>query len=239
MKHFHLIYAWSAHVFTTSGVCFLFLSLIAAVDGHFKLAFLYLAVSTLIDALDGFFSRKANVKKHVPGIDGELLDNIIDYTGFVFVPAFIIYKLNLIPGFFGLAACFIILTTSCYQFCQKDAKTKDHYFKGFPSYWNIVALYLFLYQAHPFTGFFIILLCGVLVFIPVKYLYPSRTKFFQKPILVMGTLWGAGIFIVLLLNDIGHPPVWFSLVSTAFFAAYTGASLVATFKKTPAEKFLP
>ncbi|MFO7748839.1 MAG: CDP-alcohol phosphatidyltransferase family protein [Desulfobacteraceae bacterium] len=232
MKNFRILYAWSAHLFTISGVCFLFLSLIAAVDMKFKLAFVYLAISTLIDALDGFFSRKAHVKKYVPGIDGELLDNIIDYTGFVFVPAFIIYKLDLIPGAFGLTACFIILIASCYQFCQKDAKTKDHYFKGFPSYWNVVALYLYLYQTDPFTGFLIIFLCAALVFVPVKYLYPSRTKFFQKPILVMGAVWGAGTFVVLLGYDKSNPPLWFSIISAIFFGAYTTASLVATFKKT-------
>lgn len=223
------VMAWSVHFFTASGICVLFLALIAAVEMNIAKSFLYLCTATVIDAVDGTLSRVANVTTYGNKIDGGLLDNIIDYAGFVLIPAFIVYQLEMIPGFWGLVACFVILLSSCYQFCQVDAKTEDHYFRGFPSYWNIVVLYLFLYQTGPVFNFLILFLCAVLVFVPVKYVYPSRTRYHKKLMLGLSTVWGVGIFYVL-FRGLEQMPVWFSLVSTGMLIVYVGASLMATFR---------
>lgn len=220
--------AWGVHLFTASGICVLFLALIAAVEMDIVKSFLYLCMATVIDAVDGTLSRVANVKIYGKKIDGGLLDNIIDYAGFVLIPAFIVYQAEMIPGNWGLAACFIMLLSSCYQFCQVDAKTDDHYFKGFPSYWNIVVLYLFLYGTGPLFNFLVLSLCAVLVFVPVKYIYPSRTRYHKKLMLGLTTVWGLGIFYVL-LKGFEQMPMWFSAVSTVMLVVYLGASLVATF----------
>ena len=225
-----LIAAWGVHGFTASGIFLIFAALVASVDNRFNDAFVFLTIAVVIDALDGFLSRRAEVKKYAPGIDGALLDNIVDYCGFVFVPAFIFYRAGLVPGGAGFAAGFIILFSSLYQFTQKDAKTEDYFFKGFPSYWNIVVLYLYLYQPGHVISFLVIICFAVMVFVPFKYIYPSRTAYLIKTTLIFSVLWGAGVLIILL-----YPatviPVWFSSVSVLFFIYYGGVSILLTFRE--------
>lgn len=222
--------AWGVHFFTAAGICLIFTALIAAVDNRFYDAFIFLVIAVFIDAVDGVLSRRAEVEKYAPGLDGVLLDNIIDYCGFVFVPAFIFCLAGLVPGPAGLILCFIILLSSLYQFTQKDAKTEDSFFKGFPSYWNIVVLYLYLYQPGNLISFSVIICFALMVFIPVKYIYPSRTVYLIKTTLSFSALWGGGVLFILLYPSRVIPP-WFSVLSVLFFLYYGGVSIFLTIRK--------
>jgi phosphatidylcholine synthase len=222
------ILAWGVHLFTASGLICLLLAMRAGVNSDWRLAFAWLAVATLIDGVDGVLARRVGVKQVLPGFDGTLLDNVIDFVGYVFVPAFFLYQAQLLPSPCAIGTAAAVCIASGFQFCQADAKTADHYFKGFPSYWNVVVLYLLAMRLSVLANLAIVALLIVLVFVPVKYVYPSRTREFRVPTLVLTALWGA--LMIGIIVQLPEPPAWLIWTSLAYVAYYLGMSLHLTFK---------
>jgi phosphatidylcholine synthase len=165
--------------FTSIGaLCGLF-SLYAIYVGQFQWVWYLTLVAIFIDSFDGTLARW--VKKGQTRIDGALLDNIIDYLTYVIVPAFyLLAKTGILEGWMAFVAAGAIVLSSAYQFSQVDAKTEDHYFKGFPDYWNILVFYLAIFAFPARWNFWIIALGVILVFVPIKYIYPSRIEFVFK-----------------------------------------------------------
>lgn len=219
--------AWSVHLFTASGVIWGLLSILAITDQRWIMAFAWMAVAISIDSLDGFLARRLRVKTVLPEFDGALLDNIVDYLNYVFVPAYFLARGNLLPPSFAVPGAVLILLASAYQFSQSDAKTEDHYFKGFPSYWNIVVFYLFVLNLDGWVNAAFVVLFSVLVFVPIKYVYPSRTTAYQRVTMTLAALWGIANLVVLVTYPNHHP--WLLGYSLLFAAYYTAMSLWATF----------
>ena len=136
-----------------------------------------MGAATIIDSSDGPLARWLMVKTRVPTFDGALLDNIVDYLTYTVAPVFLMLAAGIIPDSrWGLAlACFVMLA-SVYGFCHTEAKTPDHYFLGFPNYWNLVAFYLYCLGAGTTFNVAVLLILGVMVFMPLKYIYPNRTR---------------------------------------------------------------
>jgi phosphatidylcholine synthase len=134
----------------------------------------------LIDGTDGSFARRLNVAKRVPRIDGALLDNLMDFINYVVTPCFFLVMSPLLPTGARWPIVAGIAMSSAYQFAQTDAKTKDNFFKGFPSYWNIVVYFLFIFDSSPPVNAAVLSLLSVLVFVPIKYVYPSRMDHVSK-----------------------------------------------------------
>jgi phosphatidylcholine synthase len=133
-------------------------------------------MAVIIDAVDGTFARLVDVKAVLPNFDGTLLDNLVDYANYVIVPAWIIHRAHLVPDGISLCIASSICLASCYQFCQNNAKTSDHFFRGFPSYWNVVSLYLLALGLSPLLNLAIVVTLIFMVFVPVKYIYVTRTR---------------------------------------------------------------
>lgn len=190
--------AWGVHAFTATGAIWGLFGLIAVIEQAWQIAFVWMLVAIVVDSVDGFFARRASVKEVLPDFDGALLDNIIDYTTYVVIPAVMVYQIGLMPRTMALMAAAIIVFTSSYQFSQGEAKTDDHFFLGFPSYWNVVVYYLFMLDFGPWGAFGVILTCGILVFVPIKFAYPSRMLHYQKPTVVLTAVWGLAIMITIL-----------------------------------------
>ncbi|MCL4270043.1 MAG: CDP-alcohol phosphatidyltransferase family protein, partial [Anaerolineales bacterium] len=163
-----LIAAWGVHLFTATGAVWGLLAILAIFAGDYKMMIVWMIVAMLVDGFDGMLARWANVKKYADGIDGALLDNILDYLNYVLVPALFIIKAEVLPEPVRLLTACLILLTSAYQFTQTDAKTDDHHFKGFPSYWNVAALYMLLMNLPPWVNFAFLILFNIMVFIPIK-----------------------------------------------------------------------
>jgi phosphatidylcholine synthase len=162
-----------------------------------RLAFAWLAAATFVDATDGVLARLADVGRHAPEVDGPRLDDIVDYLTFVFLPAFIVYQFRLVPAGWELAVVPAMLVSSAIGFAFDDAKSADNFFTGFPSYWNIVALYLFVLGLAPWVNAAILVALAVLVFVRVGYIYPTRTTTWRIPTLLLGAAWGAAMIVVL------------------------------------------
>jgi phosphatidylcholine synthase len=219
------VLAWGTHLFTASGAIWGILSIIAITNQQYILAFSWMAVAIFVDSTDGLLARRTRVKAVLPEFDGALLDNIIDFLNYAFVPAFFLTQADFMPASISMIAAALILLSSSYQFCQGNAKTDDHYFTGFPSYWNIMVFYMFILSLNGWINLAIVVLCSALVFVPIKYIYPSRTKMHRKLTLLLAVVWGIANILILTQYPSHHPVlVWTSL----FFALYyTGMSLYA------------
>ncbi|MBI3166128.1 MAG: hypothetical protein HYZ24_15705 [Chloroflexi bacterium] len=226
------ILAYGVHLFTATGAIWGLLGIFAVFEGDYKMMIVWMIVAMLVDGLDGGLARLADVKTHAKGVDGALLDNILDYLNYVVVPAIFMIQTDLLPASVKWLTACLILLTSAYQFTQTDAKTDDHHFKGFPSYWNVAALYMLLMNLPPWVNFGFLMLFNVMVFIPVKYIYPSRNTYL-KTITNILTWAYAAIGIWALLQYPNHPN-WVAWASLIYVGYYLVLSLIPKNKNTPA-----
>ena len=195
------IRAWMIHLYTAlGGVCGMF-ALFAAADGTTRLAFMLLVLSMLIDATDGIMARRARVREVLPGFDGAMMDNVIDMLTFVWIPVFIIWRESLLPHPIWTV---IPILAGLYAYGQTNMKTPDNFFLGFPSYWNIIALYLYWIQPSSLIAALILILFAILTIIPTRYLYPSKNYVFWKLTWSLGAIW-FGMVIYMLFQPVPHP----------------------------------
>ncbi|QMT60201.1 phosphatidylcholine synthase [Legionella sp. PC997] len=170
--------AWSVHIFTASAACIGVFSLVKMYQHEYIFALWLMLITVVIDAVDGSLARLVNIKEILPKIDGALLDNIVDYLNYVITPCFfLLVKPGMLPSSYSVFIIAAVSITSAYQFCQSDAKTPDHFFKGFPCYWNITILYMFIFNTSAITNAIILTILSILIFVPVKYVYPSRLDY--------------------------------------------------------------
>jgi len=196
--------AWAVHLYTASGSIAAFAATLAVVAADYRGAFLWLVAATFVDATDGVLARLARVKETLPGFDGTRLDDIVDYLTYVFVPVLLLYHAGDLPhGAAGVVTASVVLLSSAYGFASLDAKTDDYFFTGFPSYWNIVALYLHVAGLPPAVNSAILLVLAALVFVRIGYVYPSRTPVLRGLTIALGAVWAVMVVgIVLTLPDV-------------------------------------
>ena len=213
-----VVLAWGVHLFTATGAIWGFLAIRAIFEHDWRAMILWMVIAMLVDGFDGMLARWADVKKYADGIDGALLDNILDYLNYVMVPALFLMEADVLPDGFQMLGAFSILITSAYQFTQTDAKTDDHHFKGFPSYWNVAALYMLLMGLPVWVNFSFLMLFNIMVFIPIKYIYPTRNTYLRGLTLGLTYLYGA-IGIWGLVQYPNHPQwvVWASFIYIGYY----------------------
>lgn len=182
-----------------------------------------MVAATVIDSTDGVLARIAHVKEATPDFDGGRLDDIVDYLTFVFVPMLLLYHAGNLPDQWGMAVVGVVLVSSGYGFSAGDAKTEDSFFTGFPSYWNIVALYLHAGRLPPGVNAAILLALSALVFIRIGYVYPTRTPVLRGLTIALGALWG--VLIVAIIVTVPDVPRWLMIASLFFPVYYTVLSL--------------
>ncbi|MCH7569363.1 MAG: CDP-diacylglycerol O-phosphatidyltransferase [Deltaproteobacteria bacterium] len=187
-------------------------------QSRFQEAFWLMALAVVIDATDGTLARRAHVKEIISWFDGDRLEDIVDYLNYVLVPCVLMIRADLLPKEDDLWLVGLPLLASAYGFCQKAAKTSDHYFLGFPSYWNIVAFYFYVLKTPLWVNAFLVLIFSALVFVPIRYLYPSRSPVLRGLTVSLGVLWGIMVLIIIYL--LPQPPTSLVLGSLLFPAYY-------------------
>ena len=181
--------ALGVHLFTATGAVFAMLAMLAASETKWSLMFLWLIVAFGVDGIDGALARKYDVKKNAPRFDGVLLDLIIDYLTYVFIPAFALFKSGLLPGWTGWFAIFVITFASAMYFCDGNMKTKDNSFHGFPGCWNMLVLVLFALSPNFWIILIIVAALAVAMFLPLKFIHPVRTKRWRWLSLPLSLCW--------------------------------------------------
>src|SRR3712207_2096471 len=192
----------AVHAYTALGTVLGLLVVLAAFEGEAVTA-LWLGLAALwIDGTDGMLARRARVKETIPWFDGARLDDIVDYLTYAFAPVVLLWTTGSLPdGATGWVVAALPLLASCYQFCRVDAKTDDHTFLGFPSYWNVVAFYAVVLDLAPAVVATVLVVCSVLVFVPVRYLYPSRTTALRGLSLALTAVWLVTYAVLLVQVD--------------------------------------
>lgn len=181
--------AWGVHAFTASGAVVGAIALLAVVAGNPSQAAVLMLVALAIDSVDGSLARAVRVGEVLPGIDGRRLDDIVDYLNYVIVPVVFLVA----AGYLGPWVAALPILASAYGFAQQDAKTADDFFLGFPSYWNVIALYVWLLDVTPLTAAIVVVIFAILVFVPLKYVYPSKMPVLRRTTNVAGAVWVAAI----------------------------------------------
>ena len=210
--------AWLVHAYTASGVVLALLATRAVIDYNYRAAFFWLWLQVVIDATDGMLARRARVAERIPWFDGGKLDDIVDYLTYVFVPALCVWRAVLVPGVWTMPVAAAMLLASGYGFSRKDAKTADHFFTGFPSYWNVVVFYLIVAGWSSWVNAVVLLTCVALVFVPIRYVYPSRTPVLRLFTNTVGSIW-SGLMLLMLWQypDVSRLAMWVSLVFPAYY----------------------
>lgn len=226
--------AWSVHLFTGTGAVWGLLTILAIFEENWRAAIFWMILAMFVDGVDGMLARAFHVNEYARNIDGSLLDNMIDYLNYVLVSALILIKApNLLPAGFELPIAISILLTSGYQFTQVDAKTdnESYFFKGFPSVWNFLVLYLLLLGLNPWINLSLLVACNILIFVPVKYVYPTRNTRLRRLTLGLTCLCGAiGVWGLLQYPDV---PQWVISVAIVYSVYY---ALLSFFPKIGAIK---
>ena len=214
--------AWAVHAYTASGALMGLAGVLAAGAGDLRAAFFWMFAATFVDGTDGVLARAARVKERTPAFDGARLDDIVDYLTFVFLPAYVILIGDLVPAQLEWPVAAAMLLSSAYGFASLDAKTSDYFFTGFPSYWNVVALYLAAAGMPLWLNAAVVFGFAVMVFVRIGYIYPTRTPALQRTTLALMAIWAAQLLLMIWwMPDV---PGWLVLSSLAFPVYYTGLS---------------
>jgi phosphatidylcholine synthase len=192
-----VVLAWIAHLYTATGLVLAFLSVRSLFEHDYRTAFFWLWLQVVVDATDGVLARAARVSERIPWFNGAKLDDIIDYLTYVFIPALFVWRALLVPDGWTLPVASAMLIASGFGFNRDDAKTDDHFFTGFPSYWNVVVFYLLVAGWPARVNAIVLLVLAVMVFVPIRYLYPSRTPVAALPTNVLGAIWGVLMLVML------------------------------------------
>lgn len=222
--------AWFVHFYTAIGGVVGMFALFAAAEGRTRDAFLLLLLCMFIDATDGMMARRARVREVLPRFDGAMVDNVIDVMTFVWVPVFIMWHENLLPHPIWLI---VPILAALYAYGQIDMKTDDNYFLGFPSYWNVVSLYLFLLRPQPVVAVLLVVLPGILTFVPTRYLYPSKNDFLWRTTWAMFIVWNFMVIYLLFQQPLSLGLV---LISLYFPIYYMAASFYVDWKLRRGER---
>lgn len=183
------IKALSVHLLTATGAVLSMFAMLAAVEGNWQTMFLWLVLALLVDGIDGPLARRYDTPKNFPTYDGVLMDLIVDYLTYVFIPAYALFKSGMLTGWTGWLAIIAICYGSVIYFADTRMKTKDKSFSGFPACWNMVVLVLFAIAPSQHTILAVVVLLTVGMFVPLKFVHPTRTKRWREVTLPVSIAW--------------------------------------------------
>jgi phosphatidylcholine synthase len=216
--------AWGVHLLTASGAPAGVLAILAIERGDAATAFWLMAYTLAVDSVDGTLARAVGVKRVLPYFDGTRLDDVVDYFTYVIVPVLFLVGFDLLPARLAVPIALCPVLASAYGFCRTDAKTSDHFFTGFPSYWNIVAFYLYMLGWPPALNAAIVVAFSIAVFVPLRFIYPSRTPTLRALTIALACAWGAVVLYIFVHLD--ARPRTLATISLAFPVYYVVLSLL-------------
>jgi phosphatidylcholine synthase len=181
--------AYGTHAFTATGAIFAFLALLAAVESRWAEMFGWLIVAFIVDGVDGALARRTDVVNNAPIIDGSLLDLVIDFLTYVFIPVFALFRAGLLEGTAGLVAAYVVVFASSLYFADTRMKTPDKSFSGFPATWNMFALVVFATELPSRVMLPVVAVLTVAMFVRVKFIHPVRTERWRPLSLPVAIVW--------------------------------------------------
>lgn len=200
--------AFAVHILTASGAAWGLLALIAAARGAWAWMFLWLGIATIVDGLDGALARRTRVADILPRWSGDVLDLVVDFTTYVFVPAFAMAVSGLLPPVADIVVPAIVVTSGAIYFADREMKMPGNYFRGFPALWNLAAFYLFLLKPAPWLGALALIVLVMLTFAPFRFIHPTRVRRWRNANLTLVLVWSI-LALVAVWREL-DPGVWAS-----------------------------
>lgn len=220
MTGFERARAFTVHIFTATGAALAFLALILATGGHWAAMFLCLGLALVVDGADGPIARAFDVQNVLPRWSGDTLDLVVDFTTYVFVPAYAIAASGLLPQILAIPAGIVVVISGALYFADREMKTKDNYFRGFPAVWNLAAFYLYLLEPPEWAAVIAVAVLAGLSFAPIKFLHPLRVQHWRNFNMVLLAVWAVLAFVAI-IQDLSpglYVTLPLSLIAVYFFA---------------------
>jgi len=214
--------AVSVHYLTASGAVFAMLALLAAVQERWDIMFLWLVIAFLVDGVDGPLARRYGVKENAPQYDGVLLDLIVDYLTYVFIPAYALFQSGVFDGWTGWATIIIITFTSALYFSDTGMKTKDNSFAGFPGCWNMFAVFVFAANLSFWIIFALVVVLALSMFTELKFIHPIRTERWRKISLPITLVWVLAAGVAAWTNFEAGPVINGALMLSSAYLFFAG-----------------
>ena len=218
------VLAFSVHILTACGAALALLAMMAAVRGAWAAMFLWLGLALLVDGIDGMLARMLRVAERVPRWSGETIDLVVDFTTYVFVPAYAIATAQLLPETVAVPAGLAIVISGAIYFADREMKTADHHFRGFPALWNLVAFYLLLLRPSPWLTAAAVVLFVLATFVPLRFVHPMRVRLWRPITVALTVLWAVLAFSAVLHNMV--PGTWITAALCAIAIYFLGVGLL-------------
>jgi phosphatidylcholine synthase len=212
--------AFAVHVFTACGAACALLALIAAVGADWPKMFVWLGIALIIDGVDGTFARRLHTAELLPRWSGDVLDLVVDVLTYVFVPAYAIATGGLLPQVLAIPLGALIVITGSLYFADRQMKTTDYYFRGFPALWNVAAFYLFLLKLPPWLGALAVVALAALTFVPFHVVHPIRISHLRTITIVAMIIWA--LLAIIAVVDGLAPGFWTVAVLCALAIYFVG-----------------
>ncbi len=222
MPRFDIIRAFTIHIFTACGAALALLALIFATGGQWAAMFACLGLALIVDGLDGPMARAFDVAKLLPRWSGESLDFVVDFVTYVFVPAYAIAASGFLPDALAIPAGMIIIITGALYFADREMKTRENYFRGFPAVWNLVAFYLYVLAPPPWVATVMIAALAALTFVPIRFVHPLRVKHLRALNISLMAVWAALALMAIIQNLEPGPYVTVPLSAIAIYFFIAG-----------------
>jgi len=220
--------AFAIHVFTACGAALALLALILATGGHWAAMFFCLGLALIVDGIDGPLARMFRVAEVLPRWSGVTLDLVVDFVTYVFVPAFAIAASGLLPPAAAILGGIVVVVTGTIYFADREMKTHDNYFRGFPALWNLAAFYLFLLAPPPWIAAFALLALAVLTFVPIRFVHPLRVKRLRTLNIALLCAWAVLALLAVIYNLAPGPYVTWPLTAIGVYFLIAGIFRKAT-----------
>ena len=214
--------AFAVHIFTAAGAALALAALVCAVRGQWAAMFLALGVALVVDGVDGTLARWLKVSEVLPRWSGDVLDLVVDFVTYVFVPAYAIAAGGLLPEPLALPAGIVVVMTGALYFADRKMKTADNYFRGFPALWNAAAFYLFLFKPAPWFAAAFVVALAVLTFVPFKFVHPMRVARLRPVTIGALVLWSLLALTAIMRNLDPGPWVAGALAATGLYFLCVG-----------------
>lgn len=220
--------AWAVHVLTASGAAIALFAAVAAARGQWQLVFLSLGIAMIVDGVDGPLARRYRVRDTITWFDGGVLDMVVDYVTYVFIPAFVLSQSGLLAEPYSTLSGVIVAAVGALYFADTRMKTPEAAFRGFPAVWNTVVFQLMVFKPPELVTILVIVAFAVLTFVPVEFIHPLRVKRWRPLTLVMAVGWAVFAVISLAADFDPGRLVLIAFGITAIYFTFVGVVLQVT-----------
>jgi len=216
--------AFGVHIFTASGAALALFALLAAIEHDWTKMFWFLGAALFVDGIDGTLARRLDVAGRLPRWSGDVLDLVVDFLTYVFIPAYVVVASGLLPAYLAISCAVAIIISGALYFADRSMKMEGNYFRGFPAVWNVPAFYLILLKPDPWIAAAAIAALAAATFFPVPFVHPFRVAHLRVLTVALLAVWSVLAFVAVLRDMMPGPWITGALCAIAIY--FLGAGLL-------------